>query len=137
MTPLLLLTHGEFGPVLLQAAEGMYGPQSSAIALGLSPQETREDYGVRVQAALAKLGGQPLVLVDLACGTPWNVAMLQGLADQGEVMAGLSLPFLLEALGLRDRLDAKAMALELELRAPQSYCRASELIRQGRNQGCV
>ena len=137
MTPLLILTHGEFGPVLLSAAEGMYGPQTAATALGLGPMETREDFGARVKAATASLGGAPLVLVDLACGTPWNVAMLQGLTDQGEIMAGLSLPLLLEALGLRESLDAKAIALELEQRAPQSFCRASELIRQGRQQGCA
>jgi mannose/fructose-specific phosphotransferase system component IIA len=136
-TPLLILTHGEFGPVLLKAAEGMYGPQGSAAALGLGPLETREDFGARVQAAVAQLGAPPLVLVDLACGTPWNVAMLQGLAGAGEIMAGLSLPLLLEALGLRDAMDAKAIAVELEQRAPQTYCRASEMIAQGRGQGCA
>lgn len=137
MTPILLLTHGEFGPVLLQAAEGMYGPQQEAAALGLGPMETREDFGLRVKAAAQALGGQPLVLVDLACGTPWNVAMLQGLAEHGEVMAGLSLPLLLEALGLRASLGAREIALELEQRAPQSLCRATELMRQGRSQGCA
>lgn len=136
MTPLLLLTHGEFGPVLLQAAEGMYGPQASAAALGLGAQETREDFGARVKAAVDKLGGQPLVLVDLACGTPWNVALLQGLAIGGEVMAGLSLPLLLETLGLREGLEAKAIAAELEQRVPQTFCRASEMLRQGRNGAC-
>lgn len=134
MTPLLILTHGEFGLLLLKAAEGMYGPQSGALALGLGPDETREDFVARVQAAVAQLGEPPLVLVDLACGTPWNAALLAGLADQGEVLAGLSLPMLLESLGLRSDLAPKPLAAELSRRNAQCVCTAGELLKRG--EGC-
>jgi mannose/fructose-specific phosphotransferase system component IIA len=137
MTPLLILTHGEFGPVLLKAAESMFGPQTDAVALGLAPDETREDFQARVHAARLKLGSEPLVLVDLACGTPWNVAVLDGCADVGEVLAGLNLPLLLESLELRQSLAPKALADELKLRVVQSFTQASRLIAERGNGGCA
>jgi mannose/fructose-specific phosphotransferase system component IIA len=134
MTPLLLLTHGEFGPFLLKAAECMYGPQDAVAALALAPDETPESFGARIRAARAAWSRPPLVLVDMACGTPWNVAVSQGCTD-GEVLAGLSLPLLLEAIGLRGSLEARPLAAELCARAPQSLVRASELLKgQG---GCA
>lgn len=134
MTPLLILTHGDFGLLLLQAAEGMYGPQAAALALALAPDETRESFIQRVQEAVTRLGRPPLVLVDLACGTPWNAALMAGLAEQGEVMAGLNLPLLLESLSLREGLDAKALGNELAQRGAQCFTRASELLKQGQGE---
>lgn len=135
MTPLLLLTHGEFGPLLLKAAEGMYGPQTAVAALGLGPDEGREAFIGRVARAARALGAPPLVLVDLACGTPWNAALLAGLAEEGEVLAGLNLPLLLEALGLRQRLGPRELAAELCGRMPQCFCRASEMLGRGPGEG--
>ena len=135
MTPLLILTHGDFGGLLLKAAEGMYGPQESVAALALGPDETREAFTARVHDARAGLEGRPLVLVDMACGTPWNVAVMEGCAVDGEVLAGLSLPLLLESLSLRKELGARALAAELVLRAPQCLARATELMK-GR-EGCA
>jgi mannose/fructose-specific phosphotransferase system component IIA len=137
MTPLLILTHGEFGPVLLKAAESMFGPQSDAVALGLAADETREDFQAKVHAARTQLPSEPLVLVDLACGTPWNVAVLDGCADAGEVLAGLNLPMLLESLELRQDMDPKALAKELKARASQGFVQASQLIAERGNGGCA
>jgi PTS system mannose-specific IIA component len=137
MTPLLILTHGDFGPVLLKAAESMFGPQADAVALGLGPDETREDFQARVHAARLGLSSEPLVLVDLACGTPWNVAVLDGCADQGEVLAGVNLPMLLESLELRQGLGPKPLAQELTVRAGQAFVRASRLIAERGDGSCA
>lgn len=136
MTPLLILTHGEFGALLLKAAESMYGPQASAMALGLGLDESREDFMDRVAAAARELGRPPLVMVDMACGTPWNAAVLGGLAANGEVLGGLSLPILLEALSLRAENDPKQLALELCQRGAQSLCRASQMMKDSPG-GCA
>ena len=135
MTPQLILTHGDFGPVLLKSAESIYGKQSEAAALALGADETRETFALRVRQASQLLGGSPLVLVDLACGTPWNVALLEGCAQRGEVLAGLSLPLLLEALGLRDTLPPKELGAELVRLAPQTFIRAGDL--QAPSGGCA
>jgi len=74
--------------------------------------------------------------VDLACGTPWNVAVLDGCAQAGEVLAGLSLPMLLEALELRAASDARTVAAQLVTRAPGSLVRASVLMAGGATGAC-
>jgi PTS system mannose-specific IIA component len=135
MTPLLILTHGDFGPALLRAAEGMLGPQAQVQALALGLDETREAFADRVSAAMAALPSAPLALVDIACGTPWNVAVMAGCAAQGDVLAGLSLPLLMEALTLRGDLGPQAMAAELKKRAPDALQRAAELLARRSNEG--
>lgn len=130
MTPLLILTHGQFGSVLLDAAEGMYGHQEAVFALALGADETRETFAERLAQIRLQLPSPPLVLVDLAGGTPWNVALISGCAsDGGEVLAGLSLPILLEALGMRSGgLGPRELAASLAAMAPGTFLRASELI---------
>jgi mannose/fructose-specific phosphotransferase system component IIA len=127
MTPLLILTHGDFGGLLLRSAEQMFGPQTDCAALALAPDEPREHYMARVKQAASAWSEAPLAIVDLACGTPWNSALLAGLHPDAEVLAGLSLPLLLEALELRAEMPAKALAEELAKRGAESFTRASAL----------
>jgi PTS system mannose-specific IIA component len=128
MTPILILTHGDFGSALLRAAEAMLGPQVQIQALALGLDETREDFAARTAQALAGLQGPPLALVDIACGTPWNVAVTEGCTQKGDVLAGLSLPLLMEALTLRDNLAPTELAVELKKRAADGLQRAGELL---------
>ena len=128
MTPILILTHGEFGAALLKAAEAMLGPQAQAQALSLRLDETREDFSARVCESIKALPSPPLALVDIACGTPWNVAVSAGCASQGDVLAGVSMPLLMEALTLRETLGPVELAAELKRRAPEGLQRAAELL---------
>src|SRR5262245_23809762 len=98
MTPLLIVTHLDFGQRLLAAAESMLGPQEACRAISLSPQMGREDLMDEIGRARSLWPGDALVLVDVVGGTPWNAAMALGLGEQGEVLGGLSLPLLIEAL---------------------------------------
>jgi mannose/fructose-specific phosphotransferase system component IIA len=136
MTPLLILTHGDFGPALLKAAEAMLGPQAQTQALALALDETRESFAERTAAAMAALPSAPLALVDIACGTPWNVAVTAGCASKGDVLAGLSLPILMEALSLRGELGPLELAAELKKRAPEALQRAAELLARRADEGC-
>ncbi len=81
------------------------------------------------------LGPHPLALVDIACGTPWNVAVTAGCTVKGDVLAGLSLPLLLEALSLRESLGPIELAAELKKRAPEGLQRAAELLAQRPHEG--
>lgn len=128
MTPVLILTHGDFGPAMLKAAEAMLGPQTQVSALALGLDETREDFSARVCAEMEKLDGPPLALVDIACGTPWNVAVSSGCTAKGDVLAGISLPLLMEALDLRQTLGPQDLAAELKRRGLEALQRAVELL---------
>ncbi len=134
MIPVLVLTHGELAAALLGAAESILGRQDRAAALGLEASESREAFAGRVRAAADQLGAPALVLVDLAGGTPWNAALLCGLAsDPGEILAGVNLPVLLEALGRRDGPGASPRTLAADLAAlgAAAFARASDLMARG------
>jgi mannose/fructose-specific phosphotransferase system component IIA len=53
---------------------------------------------------------------------------MAGCATRSDVLAGLSLPLLLEALTLRESLGPAELAAELKKRAPQVLQRAVELL---------
>src|SRR6187431_2803836 len=129
MTPLLLITHAAFGAELLKAAVGMLGPQERVVALSLDLQDDRDAFAQRVIEAKASLGGPSLMLVDLPGGTPWNVALRLAAAGQGdEVVSGLSLPLLLEALQGREGLSPLALGERLVAGSSQGVWRAGSVL---------
>ncbi len=130
MVPLLILTHGEFGPLLLKAAQGMLGVTPAVQALGLALDESREAFAGRVELALSQLGPGTLVLVDIAGGTPWNTALAPTLKQGGDLLAGISLPVLIEALQ-RTPQASSADGLAQELTLGSHLVRAKALLAGG------
>lgn len=131
MTPLLLITHAAFGAEILKAAAGMLGPQAKVAALSLELQDDRDAFALKVKEARRELGGPLLMLVDLPGGTPWNVALRLAAAGQGdEVVSGLSLPLLLDALQDRDGLSPGALGERLVASSRQYVWRAGDVLRQ-------
>ena len=129
MTPLLLITHAAFGAELLKAAVVMLGPQPGTMALSLELQDDRKAFAQRVEQARQDLGPPLLMLVDLPGGTPWNVAVSLAAAGLGdEVVSGLSLPLLLEALQGREGLGPQALGERLVSGSSQGVWRAGAMI---------
>jgi PTS system mannose-specific IIA component len=124
---IILATHGSIGQAMLQAAERMLGPQERCAAFALDESMGREDLASALQAKLLELGPS-LVIVDMLGGSPWNAALLHGLPKGSEVLAGASLPLLLEALTLRAELEPRALAAEVILRTAGSVVAASPLL---------
>ena len=112
---------------MLKACELMLGPQGRCLAISLEEGMGREDLAQKIKAGLDELGPS-LVVVDMLGGTPWNAALSTGLAEGVEVLSGLSLPLLLEALSLRDSLEAPRLGAHLKAKAPQAVALASELL---------
>ncbi len=129
MTPLLIVTHLDFGQRLLAAAESMLGPQEACRALSLGAHMGREDLAEEISRARALWQQDPLVLVDVVGGTPWNAALAVGLGEQGEVLGGLSLPLLIEALVARQSLGPREAAEQAASRCQASFARASQMLK--------
>lgn len=132
MIGLLVVTHGEFGASMLKTAQGILGPQEQAAALSLLPGMGLEDLGARIRESKAALdtGSGLLVLVDLFGGTPCN-AGLALCADPGvEVVAGVNLPLLVEALMLRAALPLPELARAAVEKGRESMVAASQQLRQ-------
>jgi PTS system mannose-specific IIA component len=124
MIGIVICTHGSFGKDMLGTAQAILGPQEGVESLSLPPELGREDLEEALRAALPRLdqGQGVLVLVDLLGGTPCNAALR---CRQGsyEILAGVSLPVLLEALLKRGSLPLDQLAAELVEHGRQSLMR--------------
>ena len=112
MVNLLIITHGEFGAYLVEAAEGIVGPQAGVRCVGISPRLTIDEVRGRVLSAVAELGPAELVVVvDMPGGTPCNVVLpvVKDLAG-AHVVSGLNLYMLVSAFNNRASLDGARLA---------------------------
>ena len=103
MVNIVLVSHGELGDALIQAAEMIAGPAERLFSVPLLPGESPESFGEKLDAALREIAGEEtLVLIDLFGGTPYNVAARQVLKENVECVTGANLPMLLELVMSRD-----------------------------------
>jgi PTS system mannose-specific IIA component len=114
MIGIVICTHGTFGKDMLETAQAILGRQEGVEALSLPPELGREDLEEALRGILPRIdqGQGALILVDLLGGTPCNAALR---CRQGgcEIVAGVSLPVLLEALLKRGSLPLDQLAAQL------------------------
>lgn len=101
MVNVALLTHGQYGQGLVNAAEMISGRKDGLIAVPLWPDDTPETYLEKIRIALAGFHGTPdntLLLVDLLGGTPGNMAARLVYERGFRCLTGANLPMLLEII---------------------------------------
>lgn len=92
---LVLVSHGEFCTALKQSTEMIMGAQSNIYAVPLLPQESGDDYRVKLEQVLSELD-EYVVLADLLGGTPCNVAsklIMEG--KKFQLYAGMNMPMVI------------------------------------------
>lgn len=78
MVNFLIVTHGEFGAYLVEAAESIVGRQGDGVAVvSISARLSVDEVRRRVEAAVGDLRGPDglIVVTDIPGGTPSNVAV--------------------------------------------------------------
>ncbi|MFM9972666.1 MAG: PTS sugar transporter subunit IIA [Burkholderiales bacterium] len=106
MIGILLVTHGELGEALINAAVHVIGkPIPQVRALSVAASDTPDMLLARAKALLAELqlGDGVLVLSDICGGTPCNVVTRLISPGNVEAISGVSLPMLVRALTYRDK----------------------------------
>ena len=105
MVGIILASHGEFAKGILQSGTMIFGEQENVKAITLMPSEGPDDLKAKIKDAIASFDKQDevLFLVDLWGGTPFNQAnsLFEEHKDKWAIVAGLNLPMLIEAYGLR------------------------------------
>jgi len=96
----LVVTHGEFGAALLDAAQMIVGPQSAIQSVSVLVSRGVDELVADLKAALVSLeaGMGVLVLTDLFGGTPTTLSLSLRKLGNIEVVAGVNLPMLLKVL---------------------------------------
>lgn len=113
MVHIILACHGDAALGMLSAAEMICGKQNNTTALSLRPGMSAEQFGKLINDAVKQLGLQDeaLVFTDFVGGTPSNQALRQLLYKENiEIITGLNLPMLLEAIFSRNEKTAGEMA---------------------------
>ena len=115
MINFLIVTHGEFGAYLMEAAESIVGRQEEGVrVLSISPRVSVGELRERIRRAMADLGGADglILFTDMPGGTPSNLAFpLVKDAPNAEMVTGVNLYMLVSAFShradhrLRDLVD--------------------------------
>lgn len=104
MIDIIVVTHGEFGAYLVEAAEEIVGSQPEGVrCVGISSRQTVAQVRQRLERALRETGpGGVVVAVDMPGGTPCNVAMpLVKDRPDARVVSGVNLYMLVTAFNRR------------------------------------
>ncbi|MBZ2174960.1 PTS sugar transporter subunit IIA [Schnuerera sp. xch1] len=106
MFNILIISHGSVAKGFYDTAEMIIGDVEGVRFAGIQPGESIENFGERLIRLTDEIyiDDGLLVLVDLYGGTPSNVSIIKLLNryEKIQLISGLNLPILLEALGSRN-----------------------------------
>ena len=103
MIGMVLVTHGRIGVELLNALNGIVGPQAQAKAIVIGADDDMETCRNAIFSAITEVNsGQGVVLfTDMYGGTPSNLAIAAMPRSHAVVLAGVNLPMLVKLASLR------------------------------------
>jgi len=132
MTRIVIVTHGEFGAYLLEAAEGIIGRQHECLdVVTISSRAPVEDIKRRLEDARKEFceGDGVIFLTDIVCGTPTNVVLplASGMPDSA-VLSGVNLNMVLSAFSYRGKLPFEKLVAKVIEDGRKSICNVKELI---------
>ncbi len=113
MVNIIIACHGDAASGMLSAAEMICGKQRDITVLSLQPGMSAEQFGQLIKDAVSQFGvnDEALVITDFMGGTPSNQALRQLLRKQNvEIVTGLNLPMLLEAIFSKNEKTARDVA---------------------------
>jgi PTS system mannose-specific IIA component len=126
----VLVTHGNFGASLLEAAELVSGPQENVRAVGVPPGSAVDSVVEAIREAVDQCGGTRdgvLILTDLFGGTPTTLSLSLLKSFSIEVITGVNLPMLVKAIQVRN-LPLCEMAPQVKSAGRQGIVVAGEML---------
>lgn len=105
MVNFIIVTHGEFGAYMVEAAEEIVGRQAEGIrVIGISPRVELSEIRRRISVAVKELnrGGGVVIVTDIPGGTPSNIVLpIAKDLDAVSVVSGLNLYMLVSGFNNR------------------------------------
>ena len=110
MIGLVLVTHGRLAQEFVVAMEHVVGPQERIETVCIGPEDDMEERRADIATAIAAVdaGQGVIVLTDLFCGTPSNLAISLMRRGRVEVIAGMNLPMLIRLGSARKAMSVVA-----------------------------
>ena len=111
---IILLSHGPFAVSLLDTARMLFGDAENLAAFSFEEGDDADQYRETFEETIDAFPEGTLILVDLFGGTPCNQVMrnVQERERPLEVVGGMNLPMLLNAVIAREKKNGKEFSLD-------------------------
>jgi mannose PTS system EIIA component len=133
MFGIVIVTHGQLGEALIGAAEFILGRRPEAIeSISIDLSENAEKLRAKIAQGIKDVQEQAgaLILTDMFGGTPSNLSY--SFLEEGriEVLSGVNLPILIQAVNLREKsIELGQLASDLEVFGKKSISLASGILK--------
>lgn len=111
---IILLSHGPFAVSLIETAEMIFGESENIAAFSLESGDDIDQYRQEFSAIIEEFPEGSIIMVDLFGGTPCNQVMryIKETEKPLEVVAGMNLPMLVNAVMARESMKGKLFSLD-------------------------
>ncbi len=117
MTGIIIITHGQIGKILIDAAEYFHGVRLEAvISISIDSREDSAKLLKTIAETIKEIeqDNGVLILTDMFGGTPSNLSYSFLKEGSIEVLSGVNLPILLKAVSIRKNMNLIRNAKSLE-----------------------
>ena len=136
MINIIVITHGEFGAYLIEAAEGIVGVQHEGLKnVPISQRMSLEKVRSVIEAAIAEMRSDDglVFLIDMPGGTPMNVVLpLAKDIPESAVICGVNINMLTSAFAYRKNLDFNGLVRKVLEDGRKAICEVKSLLLKGR-----
>ena len=132
MIGIVIVTHCQLGDALIGAAEFIIGSRPESIeSVSIDLSENAEKLRGKIDRGIKKVMGQEgvIILTDMFGGTPSNLSY--SFLEEGhiEVLSGVNLPILIQAVNMRKKMELDQLAANLEAFGKKSISLASGILK--------
>ncbi|MGB5748584.1 MAG: PTS sugar transporter subunit IIA [Desulfobacterales bacterium] len=132
MIGIVIVTHSQLGEALIGAAEFIIGSRPGSIeSVSIDLSENAEKLRSKIDQGIKKVMGQEgvIILTDMFGGTPSNLSY--SFLEEGriEVLSGVNLPILIQAVNMRKKKALDQLAADLETFGKKSISLASGILK--------
>lgn len=132
MIGIVIVTHSQLGDALIGAAEFITGSRPGSIeSISVDLSENAEKLRGKIDRGIKKVMGQEgvIILTDMFGGTPSNLSY--SFLEEGhiEVLSGVNLPILIQAVNMREKMELDQLAANLEAFGKKSISLASGILK--------
>ena len=132
MIGIVIVTHCQLGEALIGAAEFIIGSRPGSIeSVSIDLSENAEKLRGKINRGIKKVMEQEgvIILTDMFGGTPSNLSY--SFLEEGhiEVLSGVNLPILIQAVNMRKKMELDQLAANLEAFGKKSISLASGILK--------
>ena len=132
MTNIIVITHGEFGAYLIEAAENIVGVQTRGVKnISISPRLSLNDMCDLVNSSINEVKSNEgcIFLIDMPGGTPMNI-LLPLIKDmpRAAVICGLNINMMTSAFSYRKNLGFDDLVAKIMEDGRKAICEVGNLL---------